>query len=263
MSGYKSRYRQPAAAASGGTTVEYYELNPSGSPDVVMLFDFEETSGNLVDSINTVTLEPAGANVAQITYNSFYYPSVDDSNIYRDITPGIGFKSAGAYFAATAASTNINPGTGPFTIELFYTVSGRPAGNYMLSLCNAAGVATTGGFLLTVGNVITGSVGYYLRATDGTTVNGDTGPSTKAKTWDYGLHKMRIVRHTTDSKLYIYVDEELIGNINIAALAGKTIQFDGVYLNAAWTGGGEGTAAFYGLRLSRNETNNSGGPDAS
>jgi hypothetical protein len=261
MSAYGGNRLNRGDAGGGGVGVTPYELNPAGSTDVVMLFDFTEASGNVIDSISGVELVPSGGSVAtNLDYETFKYASTDPTNIYSGITPGIGFRGLSAFLTDTTAPAAISPGTKSFTLELWYSVIGRAAGNYLLSLCNPA-FPTNGGFLLTIGSFSTGAIGYYLRATDGTTINGNTSAPTLTHSFDGGLHKMRIVHHRPDAKLYIYVDEELVGNINAAALTGKTIQFDAMYLNCTWVPSGEGIANYYGLRLSHNATNNSGGPD--
>lgn len=239
--------------ASGGGPQNYVKGYPSAGPvepNVAAMWEFSESSGNIVDLVSGLTLVPGGSQ----TYNVS-----GGAGLYADITPGITCLSFNSYFDKNP-DTSLAIGTSDFVLEIWFSASTLRNGCAFFSTGDNTG--DEDGFVVyyATGN----KIAVWFRATDSTLVSSNVTVTSPADMADGSLHKMRLAG-VRSGNCSVYVDGVLAGNIDISSLSGKTLAAYHAAINTWYAGGAgvsESTATFYSVRLTiGNATNNSGGPN--
>lgn len=231
------------------TTIYQYGLpfgaGNSGSGNAVLQFAFQEASGDIVDSVASVTLADTGtidyAQTATGPYMNF---------------KGAKFTANGEFFDKDSATAEGDLGTGDFTIEWVTKIGiTAQATNITWSTKAEAGVE---GYVLLFQSNLTGY--FYFRATDQTTT---AWQPTITTPFDGLIHKYRLKatgRGTAEALLTFYVDGVSQATTSFTAQNGKTIKCGRLIFgwNQSVTYKMDGT--IYEFRICQSGTANSGGP---
>lgn len=252
------KLRTPPAS---GAAVTPYSIDNTGESNRIALWDFTETSGNLVDSINGMELVPTGVNIA-LQKHSSPGPEGYENGLYANIYPGylVNNLNNTTYIVNTDAGDNatLSPGTGDFTLELWCGGSGTSAEAYLWS----GSKVDASSYISLTYRPRSNDVRCYIRATDGTTLflNG-TGAALSQPLYGIGPYKFRLDLDR-DGNVTLKVNGETSLTSSASTLVGKTITFERftVLSNDAGAGGMPGNTA-YACRITHLAGNNAGGPN--
>lgn len=255
MAGYGWSPNNPnwwAGGMGGGGEGNYvygYPYGPNAETDVTAQWTFREASGDIVDTVGSVTLADTGTPTYSVATGDKWINFVG-------ITLG-----SGNYFDNAAAQAGLNIGTSDFTWEITALFTGSWSWQQLL-FCQDG--TLTHGWYLDVEDI--GGIPKFkidIRATDGTTVSGGIScPASMLSGANFdGLnHKVRVVG-TRSASVEIFVDGVSAGSLSLAAISGKSVNCERMKIGA-WAGGALGPflGTFFEARLSNNNINNSGGP---
>lgn len=244
--------------ARAGGDVAYEYGHPSGGSEesnVAAQWIFDESSGSVVDEVNSISLAPGAATSMD------YEQAV--TGVWENLSPAMLGNSTVDYMVNASAQPDLDIGTGDAVIEFVMSTTSTDNTDTLFSCKDAS---NNKGYELK----ITGknaALGWQFRATseDETTLNANM---TGSNSWNDGsLHKLRLVLDRTAGTVKIFLDgsEEVSGGVS--GLAGKSLKCNGFYLFSGVTSGpfqsaGLDQAEIAEMRFSiGTTTNNSGGPN--
>jgi hypothetical protein len=225
---------------SGGALYNYgYPAYGAVEPNVIAQWLFDEPSGNIVDEVGAVTLTANGTP----TYG------VVATGDFAGISPGIFFPAAASYFSNTSTAA-INIGTDDFVVEFWFKKSD---GSVYYIVDNRGGGK---GWAVYFDN---GTTTITLRIIDAFDAL-YTFTCTSAYN-DGGEHKLRLVVDRS-ANAELFLDGVSMGTNDISATAAFDLSGNAASVNSlnAIPGSYGASYTIYELRVSKNLTNNSGGP---
>jgi hypothetical protein len=249
------RLRKGGGGGAAPTPLLYDFGAPTGTggdasaANVVAQWIFDETTGNIVDEVNSISLTPV--NVGGIAYNLNRY--------YTYLPPGgVRYGPSASFFRNTSVNSVLSPGTGDWTVEAVGTFSGNNNG-VLIDCRNPSDGKGWAVYILHGAN----RIAVEGIAEDGTAYAAQTSAISGFQNWELIYTKIRVVHDRTAGFAYIYYNGVLSGSLSIAAVAGKTINAYEVRLanNYLENRGGGYVGHMKELRVSLNATNNSGGPN--
>lgn len=254
----------PVVAIMGGSDAQFttaargvvaynegYPAQGAFAPNVAAQWSFNESSGNIVDRVASLTLSAVGS----ATYSQVV------TGIYANLSPGISMGN-GIYFVH-ATDTSLSAGTNDMVWEIWYSATSLSNGQGFFSTYLDFNTDTKGyNLFFGTGN----KLGVWMRASDNTLVcNVTFTVATPSNLADGSLHKIRvkIPRSGTVSVFVDGVAASADSSADISGNAGKSVNAGCFAINATDSlgTGTEFTAKYYSFRLTiGNSTNNSGGP---
>jgi hypothetical protein len=177
-------------------------------------FKCNESSGNLVDSIASVTLTPSGTP----TY------SIAATGIFSGLNTGVGTSTGPNYFVKNSATTQLNFGTSDITFEGYFSTTTSSASQWVDCMENV----TDKGWRIGFNN--TTSVDLSMKAEDG---SANSQAWTTSTTWNDGvIHKIRIGYVNSTAIATLWIDGVSQGTLNYGSMAGKTVNCNNVAFGA-------------------------------
>ena len=232
----------------GGTGYFYgYPAHGSLEPNVAAQWLFDEASGDIVDEVSGITLADSGSP----TYNNAH------TGLFAGLSPGIAMVNANpptGYFSKAGADSNLDIGTGDFTVEAWVTNTVAFNGQRIID-CRSA--ATDIGWELRYQGGADQIVFYILTATTERAIAMSVTSAMK----DGNEHKIR-VKGTRAGNLEMFYDGASLGTATLGTLVGQSVVCNNIFVASqhsqapfsGWSG------QLLELRVSMNATNNSGGP---
>lgn len=219
----------------------------AGGGTVSLQFLFDESSGNIVDEANSVTL----------TANGTPDYSVAAASPWSLITPGIKLNDVVSdWFSKTTATAQADLTTNG-VIEFVVSLDAFGVAEYMLfNTYNGtdgyqAGIQT---------GASDGRISYYIEASDGTVVSGVLGNNLNDTMTDNLLHKFRFV-FDLDGNLEIFFEGSSLGTASLTTLSGKSVLGNRLDLGSNQVAGVLYHGNFASFRLTQGTTTaNNGGP---
>lgn len=232
----------------GDEGVTLYEYGwPSGGtnePNVAEQWLFDETSGNIVGEVNSITLTPNGTP----TYNQTL------TGLFANISPGIDYGANSGHQNGSAQS-DLDLGTNDFVIECWFTYVATGNFAYMLDT-KAGGAADDEGYnvfynstpeiILEIVASDTTRVQYFKSMSGSVTANQN--------------HKLRIVGDRSGN-VEFFIDGSSLGTSSMSSHSGKSIAASLCHIGQRVTDASYFPDKLIELRVTiGNTTNNSGGP---
>ena len=251
-----SHYGHGYRNSHGGADTSYQYGHPAGGStesNVVAQWLFDEASGDIVDEVASLTLADAIAGGGSLTY------AEENDDYSANLNPGI-LMHIRAWFAKTLEN-DLDFGTGDGTVEWVAEYeSGATHGATTATVFYTCDDSVANGvYLKYSGITTTPKFDPYIKTADGTLLTGSFTLATDP--FGDGLtHKHRFVMDRSASMEY-FIDGVSQGSASMETLDGKTIPASQTLIGVALSSGVNAISGWlYELRVSKNATNNSGGP---
>lgn len=228
---------------------------PSGGAaetDVIFQTIFTEGSGNLIEKVQTAALTVIGGGTLTYSYDTSDYSPLMAAGIYF-ATPGVtsGFGKAGA-------DSNYDIGTSNFTIEVISKCTATRNGGTLLDTRDSAASPTKGIVLAYAANSAQLSLLMY----------GDGGGiasaawNTPSPAYDtVGTWRKIRISCVRASNATLYIDGVDQGTKAITNVTGQALSCQNAFVGLRVSSVGQiNTFVIKEIRVSKNATNNSGGP---
>lgn len=238
-----------AIASSGGSQsyVKGYPFQGTSEPNVVAQFIFAQASGDLVDTVSTITLPVNGSPTFSVASAAAPFDL---------LAPGITFGTSGKFFYKDTPTASADIGTGSCTIEYWYKTTISSGAPIVWETDDEGGITHVHGMYHQVTGA-TGAMAWGISSSDGTSINRSW---ILPAEWNDGtLHKITSILNRGDDSVSMKFDEALISAQDAAGLAGKSIK-NGIFSFGAYPFNGAAgfNGTIYSWRQSNNATNNSG-----
>lgn len=236
---------QGQASASAGSS-GYDPGYPTAEPNVKAVYLFDESSGAIVDEVNSISLAVVGSP----TFN------VSASGLFAPLSPGITY-SGTACHAKNTASAVLSVGASDHVVIEWYFSTAATGFGYYWSIRENLGTAF-------------GIMFYQLNNTSLRLVmrNGSVGTTTYSWTTstvsDSAIHKIRVVINRTTGLATLYLDGVSQGTQNISAFSGQAFSNLGLVMGGDYSSSQGFAMTMYNWRISIGTdvlSNNSGGPN--
>jgi len=234
------------AGGSGGGGAGYTYGWPSGGTaesDVTAQWLFDEASGNIVAEVGSITLTQVGTPVYEVAA----------TGAFAGVPPGIEC-TAGDGFTKAGQETALDPGTGNFVIEMWW--SGKTGSNTtgFIFDTRAAAADNRGWTVYTQGHV-SGNLTFLGRTTDNTQIFNSI--NTGVNFADDVPRKIRYVGNRAGS-LELFIDGTSYGTQSLATWSGKAVETHNAAAGCRLDGAVPMLGTLFEFRFSKNATNNSG-----
>lgn len=226
-------------------TTKKFTAMSADDPDVVALWNFDETSGEFIDSINSLELARLGTtSIANYSKYEVNKHQVTDGGPLKNIAPGyLGLQQR---LGETGVNSTLSPGTGSLTLEFYGQFANDQSVSYV-----STGYDLADGLSFFLYFTRDGAFFARIYANDGTFVTASTGNLYKFTNME--CNHIRIA-YDAGSTLKIFLSGVEIASASAASLSGKTVELDDVYFGGT-SSGNSAPSLFYQLRISHNATN--------
>lgn len=238
-------YYEYPPKGSGGSAGKAFTAMSDSDPNVVALWNFDEASGEFVDSVNSLELARIGT-LSIATYSKYEINKfqVTDGGLLKNIAPGyVGLQQR---LTKTGVNATLSPGTGSFSVELYGQFGFDQTIAFPFYFYN---LSDTAAFFVYFAR--DGSFWARVWANDGTFVTANT-----AAVHEFTNMECKHLRIAYDagSTLKIFLDGTEVASNSAASLSGKTVEIDDIYFGGTATHN-NAPALFYQIRISHNATN--------